>query len=565
MRRITPWPLRPLSLLLGLFFLLAASSSALARCRPQENYYHFLVAEYLISKGNYSQAKKHLERVVRCDPQALFPRKELMRLYAETGAYDKAITLARKILSLSPDDKETLFLLAKIYWSQKRYARAIETLETLLEKYPDYAEALSVLATIYLHRNDLDGAIATLERLYQKNPKNAALSLELARLWRRKGDFEKARFYYRKALELSPENQAVYLEYGEFLEKIGAFTEAEKIYREGLKGVPEAFHLYEALLRLYLRQDQYEKALQVLEALERQLGATPRILLRKALIYLDLGKTTEAIAILKDLTEKDPQNYNAWFYLGVAYEREGKVKEAIHAYEQVPVEDELFPLALRRLAHLIKDPQKVRQLLARALAERPKDKTLYLLAGTIFDELDACPLGFEIVKEGLAKFPEDLDLSVSAALLLVCQGKEEEALRLLEPLLEKHPDDPTLLNFVGYTYADLNRNLDQAEAYIRKALAKKPDDGYIIDSLAWVYFRKGEYEKALSEIKRALKLAPYDPIINEHYGDILKALGREEEAVSAYRKALSLAKKRRDRARLEEKIKELCAKLSCGS
>ncbi len=564
MPKITPWLLKPLSLFVLLVLFLGWPSSGYSRCTAAENYYHFLVAEYLLGQGQLSQAKQHLEKVVRCDPKAIFPKKELMKVYAETGAYDKAIKLAREILALSPDDKETLFILAKLYWMQKRLARAVETLETLLEKYPDYEEALSVLAAIYLQKNDVDGAIAALERLAKKENKNPALYLELARLYRKKGAFDRARFYYEEALKLFPERQEVYLEYGEFLEKIGAVTEAEKVYRKGLEKLPQPFHLYEALLRLYLRQHQYEKALAILQEIEKQAGISTQLLLRKALILLDLGRTKEAVKILKDLVEKDPQNFTAWFYLGVAYEKEGKRAEAINAYERIPVGDELFPLALRRLAHLLKDPDTLAQLFERALAEREDDKNLYLLAATVFDELDACAQGLKFVKEGLKKFPEDLDLSLSAGLLLVCEGKEKEALKLLEPLLKKYPDNPTLLNFVGYTYADLNMNLTQAEQYIRKALSEKPDDGYIVDSLAWVYYRQGKYEEALVQIQRALKLTPDDPIIHEHHGDILLALGRKKEALSAYRKALSLARKEKDRKRLQEKIEKLCAQISCS-
>ncbi len=563
MQRIILLPLKLLSfgLVLGLIF----QTSVWASCSRGESYFHFLVAEYLLAQGRLVEARKELEKTVKCDRKALFPRKELMKVYAEGGSYEKAISLAKEILKDAPDDKEVLFILAKLYWAQKRYARAIETLEVLLEKYPDYEEALSVLASIYLQKKDLQGAIDTLERLAAKNPENAAIFLELARLYRRQGDFEKAKRYYEKALSLNPHKETLYLEYGEFLEKIGAFAEAEKVYRQGLQKTSQAFHLYEALLRLYIRQEQFKKALSILEAIEKEIGSNPRLLLRKALIYLDLNQNEEAAKLLEKLLREDPQNYTALFYLGVALEKLGKKEEAIKAYEAIPPQAEVFTLAVRRLAQLLNDPQEVYKLFEKALSQHPDDRNLYLLAGSIFEELDACSLGEPFVRKGFEKFPEDVDLAVALGLLLICEGKEQEAIKLLEPLLEKYPQNPTLLNFIGYTYADLNENLSKAERYIRKALSLKPDDGYIIDSLAWVYYRKGQYQKALEEIKRALKLSPNDPTIHEHYGDILMALGKEKEALSVYRKALSLAKKGRDRKRLKEKIQKLCAKFSCSS
>ncbi|WP_022853046.1 tetratricopeptide repeat protein [Thermodesulfatator atlanticus] len=560
MQKTILWPLKVLSL--GCFLLFIFSAQAHSRCQPGEAYYFFLVGEYFIQQNDIAQAQQALERVVKCDPKAVTPKKELLKIYAEKGLYNKAISLAQKILAQNPDDKETLFFLAKLYWAQKREARAIETLERLLEKHPDYEEALSTLASIYLQRHDLNGAIKVFERLVKKEPQNASIYLELARLYRRKGDFDKARTYYQKALELSHGKLRIVIEYGDFLEKIGAFKEAQKLYENALKQNPEQFHLYEALLRLYIGAGNFEKALHTIERLEEIIGPNPRLLLRKALILLDLNRDQEALKILKEVVKKHPEDYTAKFYLGVAFERVGQKEKALKIYKSIPPDADVFPLAIRRVAALTNDPQEIYHLFEKALQANPDNKELYRMAASIFNQLDACNLGISLLSEGLKKFPDDLDLATSYAILLVCEGKDEEILKVLEPFLEKYPDDPTLLNFVGYTLADLNRDLDRAEKYIKKALSLKPNDGYIVDSLAWVYYRKGKYEEALKEIERALSLSPDDPIIHEHHGDILKALGLFKEACKAYQKALSLAQKVRDRERIEGKIKRLCGDIS---
>ncbi len=567
MQKTTPWPLKVPKLLFLVVMSTACLSfcvQAFARCPRAEIYYQFLRAEYLIQHGSLKEALKALEKVVNCDPEALEPQRELVRLYAEQGQYKKAARLAHQILEKNPKDQETLFILAKIYLAQGRPARAIQTLEKLLEIAPEDHKALSVLAAVYLREKNLEGAIRTFERLSVKKPESAFLWLELARLYREAGRFEEARKAYEKALSLKPSSQEIILEYGEFLEKIGAFKRAEDLYKKGIEENPEAFHLYEALLRLYLRQDRFEEALKLVESLEEKMGENPRLLLRKALILLDLNREKEAEKILRELVQTDPENYTAWFYLGVTLEREGRQEEAIHAYENIPPESEVFNLAIRRLAVLLKDPDQIEGLLRRALQKDPDDRDLYLLAGSVFEDLDDCTRGLTFVQEGLKKFPDDEELALSAGLLLICLGKEEEALKVVEPFLQKDPDNPTLLNFVGYTLADLNRDLDRAEEYIKKALKARPDSGYIVDSLAWVYYRQGKLEDALKLIKRALKLAPKDAVIHEHHGDILLSLGHAKEALEAYRQALKLAKRKRDRQRLEEKIKKLCEKLSCS-
>ena len=117
------------------------------------------------------------------------------------------------------------------------------------------------------------------------------------------------------------------------------------------------------------------------------------------------------------------------------------------------------------------------------------------------------------------------------------------------------PEHASALNYLGYTYADLGINLDEAEALIKKALSIKPDDGYITDSLGWVYFKKGQYAEAIEWLKKAALLTPEDPVILEHLGDAYYRVGDTEQAARYYRKALE--KKTQDKAPLVEKLKRI--------
>ena len=110
----------------------------------------------------------------------------------------------------------------------------------------------------------------------------------------------------------------------------------------------------------------------------------------------------------------------------------------------------------------------------------------------------------------------------------------------MKEVLEREPENPEALNYLGYTYADLGINLDEAEALITKALEYQPDDGYIVDSLGWVYYKKGRYEEALKELSRAQSLSPDDPVINEHLGDVKYRLGYIDEVLPLYLRAWEL-------------------------
>ena len=106
--------------------------------------------------------------------------------------------------------------------------------------------------------------------------------------------------------------------------------------------------------------------------------------------------------------------------------------------------------------------------------------------------------------------------------------------------LEIEPDQPLVLNYLGYSLVEKHRNLDEALDMIERASAAEPDDGYITDSLGWVYYRLGRFDDALAPMMRAVELVPDDPILNDHLGDVLWKVGREREAEFQWRRALSL-------------------------
>ncbi len=105
--------------------------------------------------------------------------------------------------------------------------------------------------------------------------------------------------------------------------------------------------------------------------------------------------------------------------------------------------------------------------------------------------------------------------------------------------LSLNPDQPHVLNYLGYTLVERREKLDEALDMIERAVAGEPENGYIIDSLGWVFFRLGRYEEALVQMERAVELLPADPILNDHLGDVYWALGRKREAAFQWRRALS--------------------------
>jgi Flp pilus assembly protein TadD len=105
--------------------------------------------------------------------------------------------------------------------------------------------------------------------------------------------------------------------------------------------------------------------------------------------------------------------------------------------------------------------------------------------------------------------------------------------------LELFPDHPQVLNYLGYSWIDMNIHLEEGLAMIQKAVAARPTDGYIVDSLGWAYYRLGRYDDAVHELERAVTLKESDPTINDHLGDAYWRVGRKLEATFQWKRVLS--------------------------
>ena len=127
--------------------------------------------------------------------------------------------------------------------------------------------------------------------------------------------------------------------------------------------------------------------------------------------------------------------------------------------------------------------------------------------------------------------------------------------------LELSPDQPYVLNYLGYSWVDQGKNLDRARGMIERAVKQKSNDGYIVDSMGWVLYRLGDYPGAVRHLERAVELRPVDPIISDHLGDAYWRVGRTHEARFQWRRALSLKPLEAEVAKIQAKLEKGLAKV----
>jgi tetratricopeptide (TPR) repeat protein len=163
----------------------------------------------------------------------------------------------------------------------------------------------------------------------------------------------------------------------------------------------------------------------------------------------------------------------------------------------------------------------------------------------------------QLMEAGISIYPDNLQLLFEYALVLEKNDLTEQALIVMESVLDVQPDHAEALNYIGYTWADKNIHLDKALEYILRADMLKPDNGFIIDSLGWVYYRLGDFQKAQRELERSLVLIPDDPHIYDHLGDVYRSLKRFNKAREVYQKAYEIFKDEKNKVKIKQKIDAL--------
>jgi tetratricopeptide (TPR) repeat protein len=239
-----------------------------------------------------------------------------------------------------------------------------------------------------------------------------------------------------------------------------------------------------------------------------------------------------------------------------------KPELAIHVYGRMPAHS-----VLRRSA----DIQMASDLDQLSRSEEAKAHLLALLK-RYPDDLEANTALGNVLR-GQKKFEECADAYSKAIALLahpeksnwvlyylrgICYERSKQWLKAevdFKKALELFPDQPNVLNYLGYSWIDQGVHLDDGLAMIKKAVQQRSDDGYIIDSLGWAYFRLGNYDDAVKQLERAIELKPEDPTINDHLGDVYWRIGRELEARFQWTHARDLKPESDELPKIEAKLK----------
>jgi len=248
--------------------------------------------------------------------------------------------------------------------------------------------------------------------------------------------------------------------------------------------------------------------------------------------------------------------------VGTIFQEQKRDDDAVKVFESVQPTDIDYVEAQIRLSELRAaqdNPQAAIKILENLMAKSPNPRVAYALGEINRQNKDykqAVAAYDQAVSLSGGKADDDLwSVYFVRAMAYDELGEWPKAEADLKTALEYRPDNPHVLNFLGYSWADKNMHLAEAKDMIIRALNRTPSDPYITDSLGWVFFKEGDMVQALDLLERAVSLKPYDPVLNDHLGDVYAKSGRTLEARYQWRRALDYADAVKD-AELIEQLKE---------
>jgi tetratricopeptide (TPR) repeat protein len=485
------------------------------------------VGEYLAAAQNYVKAAELSD--------SADVAQQATRLAYSLGFDAEALTAAERWLELERDNAQALVFAARLQMRDGRLREARKNFRSFL-KLGDGDEDEKLLALVQvLSEEDAEPAYDITTYLAKPYRKSANANYAVAIMALNAGDAATAIERLKTALEAEPDWLKAKLLYGRALlldgQEQAAIDYTARIVGDSADPYPEARI---DLALLYMSVGRNEDALsQVNQVILEQPGRADALRLM-GLINFQMQNLDAASQDFEQLLATRRYTNDALFYLGRIADIRGELDKAIRLYAGVQSGSNAVA-AQRRASALLafeqEDPQAALALLDTFANNSPTNAVDVALAKA------QLLTGLEFFDDALVYYnryvefrPDDEAGLLGRAQLLLNMERLDDALEQYAATVERFPESATALNAYGYTLADRTDQYDKAKALISKALEKEPDNPAIIDSIGWVRFRLGQNEQALADLERAYALFD-DAEVAAHIVEVLHALGREDEAI----------------------------------
>jgi tetratricopeptide (TPR) repeat protein len=535
------------------------SAPVLAEIDPlQEAYADFIRANLYAHEERFEEARNYLQMALDHDPDSPFLYRKMAEVLMALKSYDEAAIYARNAIDRDPRDVEGRLLLAEIHTLGGNDDAAILEYEEILKIDPQLKRVALVLISVLIKKKQFQSALYHLDKIIEEDPSLVIAHYYRGRIFLELGRYDEAEEAYGEAIKLNETMEPALFDLGSLYQMEKAHEKAAAIYEKLLGFHPNNALVRERLIGIYYQMGKKSEADRHMEEIKK--GSAPGDPRRQSLglIYLQQGMLDESIEELELILSGWPEDDKTRFYLATAYEEKGETDKALEQFRMINQESSYYTTAQIHIAYILNIQEKsdeAIEIVEQAIEDDPERVELYLLLSSFHESRKDYDNAMRALEAGLLKTGADGELHFRMGVILDKTGRKDESIAQMRKVVELEPNHADALNYIGYTFAEQGIRLDEAETLIKKALSIKPDSGYIVDSLGWVYYQKGLYAKALKTLQRAVTLTPNDPAIMDHLGDAFFKTEAYEKALQAYEKALTLDPA--DEEQIKKKIEEV--------
>ena len=515
----------------------------------------YLAARHAGVERDAASAAAFYRSALRTDPK----NNELLdRAFISSvadGDIDEAVKLAERILTVDKSNRVARLVVGVQDLKQKKYPAAqLNINQSIRGPITDLVATLLSSWAMY-GGGDLKGAVASIDKLTGPEWYPLFKDLHAGMMYDLAGKEKEAGARFERAYKLDDSMLRVADSYARWMTR--------NKNDDAAKGIYEAFDKKLArhpLVQEGLRETKAGKKLPPLVD-SPQAGAAEALYGIGATLIRRGGEDL-ALVYLQLALHLAPNHSLALLSLADLYESVKRPAMAIKVYERVPAGSPLKRNAQIQLATDLDSADRSEEaikILKEVIAQDPKDLEAIMALGNIergrkkfADCVQTYSLGIDALPEG-----NDKGNSVYYYYRGICEERSKQwpkAEADMRKALELQPEQPHVLNYLGYSWIDQGTNLDEGMKMIKRAVEQRPDDGYIVDSLGWAYYRIGNYEEAVKNLERAIDLKPEDPTINDHLGDAYWRVGRTLEANFQWSHARDLKPEPEDLPKIVAKI-----------
>jgi tetratricopeptide (TPR) repeat protein len=586
---------------------------------PNNSSIYSEMAESYLRNSRLRDATETAQKAVQIDPNNIEAHKLLSTIYLQTisranaqqppsvETINSAIREFEEIVRIDPTERQSFLMLGELYKIKGERDKAAQIYKQFLGIEPGSEEGVTALAKLQMEAGNYKEAVDLLEQFVKQRPDSDSALQTLGEAYSAVQEFSKAADAYKQAAELEPDDLEIKKQEAQALFLADRFDEAGKLYQDLAKLAPDDGLSLLRLGQIYRQQQKYDLARQNLQKAAQAFPDSVEVQFNLVMLDHDEGRLEDALKRANDIvkktekangryTEAEKQNRRVFLIKqGTLNQTLGNYDAAVKTFQELKAltneKDGRIDALIVETYRMARNSDKALQYSEQALNDNPGNRQLEIVHADLLAEKGKLDEGIKslqqlqkgndadleifsamisvyqrakkfdlaqnVMNTAVQRFPSEEQLYFQQGSLYEKQKKYNDAEKAFRKALDLQKDDPAVLNYLGYMFADRGVRLEEAESLVEKAVKADPTNGAYLDSLGWVYFKQNRLDLAEQYLKKAIVFVNSDSSIHDHMGDLYSKTRRYDDARNEWNKAIQLSTDQEEIDKVKKKLDEL--------